>query len=273
MNGHRYRWGGLAWLLTLQFFVVEGIAAARFPGYSYSRDVISDLGTALSPARTLMNASFVAQGVLIAAGALLLTPALSGLGAKVARALLLVAGLGVLVVGLVHSDSNETVHDVAAGAYLLGGAIGVIALAYGLRPRSEGFGTLLAVLGLIGVVGTIFFAAAVFLVLGEGGMERVAAYVLPVALAVTGAALWRQGDWSARPAGGGASRQEQREAERMERARVAAERDAALEAAARRSAEQRAGTAPPAPATGGAGEPDDEPDDFDPDDPWTTRRR
>ena len=43
---NRLRAGALAWLLTLQFFVVEAIAAARFEGpYSYVDDVISDLGT------------------------------------------------------------------------------------------------------------------------------------------------------------------------------------------------------------------------------------
>ena len=94
----RYRWGGLAWVLTLQFFVVEAVAAARYGGYSYSGDVISDLGTADSPARLLMNASFVVQGLLIVAGALLLAPGLAGTGARLARVLLVVAGLGVLLV-------------------------------------------------------------------------------------------------------------------------------------------------------------------------------
>jgi hypothetical membrane protein len=276
VDGHRYRWGGLAWLLTLQFFVVEAVAAARFDGYSYSRNVISDLGTALSPSRSLMNASFVVQGLLIAAGALLLTPTLSGAGARVARYLLVLAGLGVLVVGLVHSDHDETLHDIAAGVYFVAGAIGVIALAYGARPRSERLGTLLAVLGLVALVGTVFFGAAVFLFLGEGGMERVPGYALPIALAVAGAALWRQGDWTVRPADGTPSRQELREAERAERARRAAERDAALEAAAARAAEQRTGataaTAPPAGADAAPDE-DDEPDDFDPEDPWASTRR
>jgi hypothetical membrane protein len=260
----RYRWGGVVWLLTLQFFVVEAIAATRYAGYSYSADVISDLGTAASPARLLMNASFVLQGLLIAAGALLLAPGLSGTGGKLARLLLVLAGLGVLLVGVFPLDSESTAHDVAAGIYLLGGAIGVIALAYGVRPRSEALGTTLAVLGLIGVVGTIFFAAAVFLFLGEGGMERVAAYVVPVALPLAGAALWRQKDDWLRLTNpdGTPSRRQLREDARLERAQRAAERDAALETAARRT-EQR--TTPPAP--------DDDDPDFDPDDPWAPRRR
>ncbi|TWH72559.1 putative membrane protein [Modestobacter roseus] len=267
----RYRWGGVAWVLTLQFFVVEAIAAARYGGYSYSQDVISDLGAGDSPARLLMNGSFVAQGVLITAGALLLGPGLAGLGGRLARVLLTVAGLGVLVVGLFPSDSVTSVHEIAAAAHFLGGAIGLIALAYGVRPRSEALGTTLAVLGLIGLIATIFFGAAVFLFLGEGGMERVAGYVIPVGLAVTGVALWRQKDswWQLTNADGSPSRRQLREDARLARARKAAERDAALEAAAQR------GPQSPAPTTGAtaAGAPgDDDPDDFDPDDPWAPRR-
>jgi hypothetical membrane protein len=263
----RYRWGGLAWVLTLQFFLVEAIAAAQYGGYSYSADVISDLGTADSAARLLMNASFVLQGVLIAAGVLLLGPGLAGTGGRLARVLLVLAGLGVVTVGLFPADGSATVHEIAAGAHLLGGSIGLIAVAYAVRPRSEGLGTTLAVLGLVGVIGTIFFGSAVFLGLGEGGMERVAAYVIPIGLAVAGIALWRQkDDWlELTNADGTPSRRQLREDARIERAQRAAERDAALEAAARRAAERPAAPAPAAPT--------DDDDDFDPDDPWAPRRR
>ena len=266
MTDSRYRLGGLAWVLTLQFFVVEAIAASRFGGYSYTRDTISDLGTAESSARLLMNGSFIVQGVLITAGALLLGPGLAGNGGRLSRVLLTVSGIGVLLVGVFPSDGDGTVHAIAAGAHLLGGGIGLTALAYGVRPRSEGLGTALALLGLLGIVATIFFGAAVFLFLGEGGTERVAAYVLPVGLTAAGIALERQkDDWLALTNPDGTpSRRQLREDARLERAQQAAARDAALEAAATRRPEQR----PAAPAAQPA-----EDDDFDPDDPWAPRRR
>jgi hypothetical protein len=160
------------------------------------------------------------------------------------------------------------VHEIAAGAHFLGGGIGLIALAYGVRPRSEALGTVLAVLGLVGVIGTIFFGSVVFLGLGEGGMERVAGYVIPIGLAVAGIALWRQRDDGLRLThdDGTPSRRQLREDARLERAQRAAERDAALEAAARRGEQGPASPAPAAPV-------DDEPDDFDPEDPWAPRRR
>ncbi|WP_299957699.1 DUF998 domain-containing protein [uncultured Modestobacter sp.] len=274
MTDSRYRLGGLLWLLTLQFFVVEAIVAAQFDGYSYTGDVISDLGTAASPAPLLMNASFVVQGLLIVGGALLLAPGLSGTGGRLTRVFLGVAGLGVLLVGVFPSDGNATAHQIAAGAYFVGGALGLIALAYGVRPRSEGLGTTLALLGLVGLIGTVFFGAAVFLFLGEGGMERVGGYVVPLGLPIAGVALWRQkDDWLAlTKADGTPSRRQLREDARLERAQRLAERDAALEAAARRS-EQRTAAGQPA----NTAQPDDaaadEADDFDPDDPWAPRRR
>jgi hypothetical protein len=122
------------------------------------------------------------------------------------------------------------------------------------------------------VVATVFFASVVFLGLGEGGMERVAAYVIPVGLAVAGVALWRQGDswWELTNPDGTPTRRQLREDARLERAQRQAERDAALEAAARRSTEQRTAGTP----GGTPGRPDDdEPDDFDPEDPWAAPRR
>ena len=249
MTQHRLRWGALAWLLTLQFFVVETIAQSRFAG-SYSRidDTISALGAGDSAAHRLMNASFVLQAALILAGAVLLRPALLRAAGQVASVLLAVSAVGVLLVGVFPSDGNALVHAIGAVAHLVGGGIGLIALAYAVRPRSELLGTTLALLGLIGTAATAFFLTGVTEYLGEGGTERVAAYVIPVGLAIAGTALWRL----ARP--GAPDRRAEREAERRQAVERARERDAALEAAARRSA--------PAADTPPAGEnPDDDPDD------------
>jgi hypothetical membrane protein len=270
VDAYRYRWGGLAWLLTLQFFLAEAIAASQYGGYSYSANVVSDLGTTASPAALLMNVSFIVQGVLIAAGALLLGPGLSGLGGRLTRVLLVLAGVGGLLVGLFPSDGNATVHEVSAAVHFLGGGIGLIALAYGVRPRSEALGTTLALLGLLGVIGTVFFGSAVFLGLGEGGMERVASYVVPIGLAVAGATLWRQkDDWLALANPDGTpTRRRLREDARLARAQQAAERDAALEAAV--SPREQPPATPRATDAAADAEPDD---DFDPDDPWAPRRR
>jgi hypothetical membrane protein len=232
---NRLRWGALAWLLTLQFFVVETIAQARYEGaYSRAADVISDLGASDSAAHQLMNASFVVQAGLILAGALLLRPVLLRSAGQVAPVLLGAAAAGVLLVGVFPSDGNALVHAIGAVAYLVGGGLGLIALAYAVRPRSEILGTTLALLGLVGTAATVFFVTGVTKYLGEGGTERVAAYVLPLGLALAGISLWRL----ARP--GAADRRAERDAARAEQAQRDRERDAALEEAAARRRTTRA---------------------------------
>jgi hypothetical membrane protein len=239
VNPNRLRWGVLAWLLTLQFFVVETIAQSRYQGaYSRADDTISALGAGGSAAHQLMNASFVLQAGLILAGALLLRPVLLRSAGQVAPVLLIASAVGVLLVGVFPTDGNALVHAIGAVTHFVGGGLGLIALAYAVRPRSEILGTVLAALGLVGTAATVFFLTGVTQYLGEGGTERVAAYPLPLGLAVAGTVLWRL-------AGPGASgRLAEREAARAEQSERARERDAALEAAARRTTKRTdAGTA------------------------------
>jgi hypothetical membrane protein len=240
VNPNRRHWGAIAWLLTLQFFVLETLAQVRFEGaYSRVDDVISALGASDSAARQLMNASFVVQAALILAGALLLRPALVRGAAQVAATLLGVASLGVLLVGVFPTDGNATMHTIGAVLYLVGGGLGLIALAYAVRPRSEALGTALALLGLIATSATVFFLTGVTDYLGEGGTERAAAYPLPLGLALAGAVLWRLGPVVGTPAGdasgeaagnGRPSRREERERAHAERAARVRARDEALEA-------------------------------------------
>jgi hypothetical membrane protein len=237
VHPNRIRGGALAWLLTLQFFVVETLAQLRLDApYSRVDDVISALGTADSPARIWLNASLVLQGALIAAGVVLLRPLLPGGAGLTAAVLLGVSAAGVLLVGAFPSDVNGGVHAFGVVLHLLGGGLGLIALAYALRPRSEALGTTLALLGLIGTGMTVFFLTGVTY-LGVGGTERAAAYVQPLGLALAGAALWRMNRAApvAPVAGGSAARRAERERARVERAERARARDEALEAAARRT--------------------------------------
>ncbi|MBJ7453677.1 MAG: DUF998 domain-containing protein [Blastococcus sp.] len=247
----RLRWGALAWLATLQFFVVETVVQFRGQGHSRLDDVISDLGETTWPGHQAMNASFVVQAALILGGTLLLLQALRSGAGRAAAYLLGAAAIGTLMVGVFPSDRSDTWHAVGAVLYLVGGALGLICLAYALRPRSEVLGTVLVLLGLVGAAATTFFIAEVD-VLARGATERAAAYVLPIGLALTGMALWRARTTD--PAEiEGAKRQ------RAERAR---ERDEALEAAARR-AENRTS------ATGVAGsDPADDAEDH-----WAPARR
>ncbi len=240
VTANRLRWRALAWLLTLQFFVVETVVQFRQDGYSRVDDVVSLLGVSASPGAQVMNASFVLQGALILAGALLLRPVLRSTAGRVAVAFLGAATAGTLLVGVFPLDGNLALHRTGAVLYFVGGALGLIALAYAVRRRSEAVGTALALLGLVGLAGTIFFLTGVTSYLGEGGTERAAAYVLPLGLALAGAALWRMG---ADPSAAEAERarvKAEREQARAEQAERARERDEALEAAVRQQPERPA---------------------------------
>lgn len=231
---NRLRWGALAWLVTLQFFLVETVVQFRQDGYSRADDVVSLLGASTSPGSQLMNASFVVQGAVILGGALLLRPVLRNTAGRVAVAFLGAAAAGVLLVGVFPLDGNLAMHRTGAVLYFVGGALGLIALAYAVRRRSEALGTALALLGLVGVAGTIFFLTGVTSYLGEGGTERAAAYVLPIGLALAGVALWRMGVDPAAAEAERARVRAEREQARAEQAERDRERDEALEVAARR---------------------------------------
>src|ERR1700749_1342778 len=156
------------WALCFQFFVAEQIARMSWPGqYSMTGNWISDLGAANSPRHWIMNGSFVAQGVLISVGAILmrrLFPAKASY--RVALLLFLVSGVGGLVVGLVPEDSDAQVHRVAALVHLLTGnfamiLIGLAMIAGTARVRFRGVISLLA--GLLGLTALVL--------LGLGGKK------------------------------------------------------------------------------------------------------
>ena len=281
VRGNRLRWGALCWVLTLQFFVVEAIAAAHYPGYTYGGQVISDLGSVASPLRPFMNSSFILQAGLILGGVVLLLPALGNRAARVAAVLLGLAAAGVLLVGAFPEDgAQHGLHVVGAVVYFLAGAVGLLALGYAVRPRSEGLGSLLALLGLVGLAGTVFYFDAITEYLGEGGTERVAGYVLPIGLAATGLVLGRLAgrDGELPAVASRPSRRELRAEARAAETERARERDAALEAAARRrdiagtaAAGEPAAAAAADTAAGDSAVEEDE--DFDPEDPWAPTRR
>jgi hypothetical membrane protein len=275
----RLRTGALVWLLTVQFFAVETIAAAQMTvPYSRTDNTISVLGATDSPAYRLMDFSFLLMGVLIIGGALLLRPALRGRAAQVAPTLLTLAGIGVMIVGIFPRDIHPLPHAVGVVAYLVGAGFGLVSLAYGVRPRSEVLGTVLALFGLVTTAMSIFFLAGVTQFLGLGGTERAAGYPLPIALAIAGAALWRMGFGAPGDAAAVTTARDERALEReLEKARKAEQRrarDEALEQATRRSEPKPPIQPEHEGASVGAGASDIGEDD-DPEDPWATpvRRR
>lgn len=176
----RIKVGAICWVLCLQYFVAEALAAAGWGGsYSFSRNYISDLGAVTcdaaagvcSPLHALMNASFVLQSALIVAGALLVRAAfpaarLSRTGLTLAGA----AGLGVFVVGLAPEDFAPGPHYAGAVENFLFCNVGMILLGLALMrsrdARTVGLVSLAA--GAIGLVGLGCLAVKSYFGLGVG---------------------------------------------------------------------------------------------------------
>lgn len=217
-QGHRRRigferWAGIVWLAIAQFFIVELVVQVPYtPPYSELQDAISDLGAMhctsqiCSPWHLLMDASFVALGICIAAGAIaaeLSSPRVSATS-RIGAGLMALAGLGVVVVGLVPEDLLDVVHYTGAMFGILAGNAGSIVtggvLWWARRHRTAGvIGIVAGALGIAGtlVLGVAFATSTMNAVFGL--IERVAVYPMLLAMIVTGGTLLR-GDWLRRRA-------------------------------------------------------------------------
>jgi hypothetical membrane protein len=139
--------------------------------------------------------SFVLQGVIILTGAVLALPRFSGQRwAAVAFVLLAVTALCIAGVGLFPEDVNNGAHVINAGTQFITGnaAIVVIGVALNRMKRWRAYAAVSTTLGIIGLLATVLFAQAYGLGLGVAGMERVAAYTLPIWLITSGILMVRK---------------------------------------------------------------------------------
>lgn len=171
------------WLVGATVYLIcEALAAARFPGYSYTADYISDLGVS-----AVMNVgAFATHGVLLLAGAVVLTRTCATRG-WASRAFLLAAAtnaVGNIVVatfrsGAVDSSGHADWHVFGAGMAIVGGNVAVIIAGLGSRRLGASRGYRLASVA-IGAVGLACLLALI--IDGANGVR-----VLPVGLVERGA--------------------------------------------------------------------------------------
>lgn len=185
------RWGALALLVRPAHIAAEFVvAAATTGGYSFLADSVSRLGevgcsaTYCSPRHELMNGSFMAFGVLLAGGAVLLARPLG----PWATGLLVVSGLSSVATGLAPLDQDSTLHAIAAAPLFVAQPIALIVLGARLRhDRPRLARALLATGAVTGV------SAVTFVLSGDGpvsgALERLALW--PVLIGLAGFA-WTQ---------------------------------------------------------------------------------
>ena len=197
--------GAIAWLLTLQFFVVQGVVQSAWTTpFSLAHNMISDLArvtcgalyrapgieVACSPWHALMNASVILNGVLIPAGAVLTRSLWPGNRLMtLSLAMIALTAPGHIMVGLFPSDTGTLGHMIGAGIILALGNPGMVMAGVAAWRNRRGQAMVSLLLGLTGVVGTILFLYLIDLGIGLGGMERVAFYPLTLWCGVQGIVL------------------------------------------------------------------------------------
>jgi len=218
--------GAACWILALHNLAIEPIVAAAWPTpYSYSENAVSDLGITTcgpfenpgrgsvyvcSPRYALWNASLVAFGLLIIAGAILTRRAWPERRSTiVGLTLLAVAGAGVILIGLVPANVNLAVHGIAGLVEFVGQNVAMLVLAVATWGTQRWLAVFSLVCAAVGLAATVLFFSGQHLGLGVGGMERLAVNPFAAWLAVVGIWLlcsrWRRGrrrETAGRPATG-----------------------------------------------------------------------
>jgi len=201
------RLGAIAWILALQFFLAQIIVAfAWSTPFSLAARFISDLGNTAcafypsgsntfvcSPLHLGMNASFMLLGLTMITGAVLTRDAFSpGWQRAAAIVLFAMAGFGVILVGLYPENENITRHATGAGLNFVAGNLSLVLFGVALSPiaRRRSLSRFSIAAGTLGMVATGLFVSERYLGLGPGGMERLAAYPIPIWQIVTGLAFW-----------------------------------------------------------------------------------
>lgn len=180
---------------AMEFWTVEFFAALAWknPPYSYAANFISDLGApdcgtfqgrvVCSPLHTLMNASFIAHGLLFLIAGLLLLHLVSGPSKYFYLILTLLYGIGYVLIGTFHTSTaaaqNGTLvyHYLGAAVAILGGNI--IAVGVGFQWRRLGtprfFGRESMVLGILGIIAGLLIFPTIGII-PFGITERIAVY-------------------------------------------------------------------------------------------------
>jgi hypothetical membrane protein len=160
------------WLLVggLEMLFMVHLAEFLYPGYSTSKNYISDLGVGPMSSRLIFTSAIILFGLMALATAALLRPRP---GKSLIWMLLALSGVGAIGVGIFNEDYIPAVHAVFALMAFLFGNLAVIYSSKMVRPPLS---YLFIILGLIGLSALILFVGDTYLGLGAGGMERMIFY-------------------------------------------------------------------------------------------------
>lgn len=185
------RLGAIFWLLTVEFFIAQAIAQAAFPSYSLAHMDISLLGVSAcsgvdpnafgpvcSPLSLVFNAGMTINGALVVLG-VWFTRKLWPQGPLTTVALWTLAvggGDGSILVGLFPLDVAQPLHMIGAILALFVAGFGMLAMASVLWRSHRSFALYTLATGVITLIAFVLYALEIYLGLGRGIMERIAAW-------------------------------------------------------------------------------------------------
>ena len=143
------------------------VSEALYPGYSTSKNYISDLG--VGPSSFIFNLSVFILGVLVLVSVYFIQRAFK---AKVFSILAALAGIGAVGVGIFTEEAG-IVHAVFSLIVFLFGGLSAVS-SYKLQKPPLSY--LSAILGFVALLALMLFVSGNDLGLGRGGMERMIAY-------------------------------------------------------------------------------------------------
>jgi hypothetical membrane protein len=194
---------------TVQFFIMHLIVQSAWvePSYSWWTNYISDLGAVYcapvlgndvcSPLHAGMNAAFIAQGVLLILGTILVSVAWSRTGRKRPWQIMVVlSGISWIIVGLVPEDVNIVGHSVGAlPIFIIGNVALIVAGLSGStrnRPIVRHAALVLGIVGLLGFALTAIAIANPTGLIGIGIAERITVFPLQVWALLAGVSILRR---------------------------------------------------------------------------------
>lgn len=194
---------------TVQFLVMHLVVQSAWeqPHYSWWTNYISDLGAVhcapvlgnvvCSPLHAGMNAAFIAQGILLALGTILVSTAWAQTGRKLAwQVMVVLSGLSWITVGLIPEDVSITGHSIGALPIFIVGNIALIVAGRSgstrNRPVVRRSALALGITGLLGFALTAIAIADPTGPMGIGIAERITVFPLQVWAIVAGISIFRR---------------------------------------------------------------------------------
>jgi hypothetical membrane protein len=195
MNKYLPLAGPILWISSIQFFLVQVVAASAWtkPPYSWRLNAISDLGAVscgsfddrlvCSPLHGLMNASLILLGLGMAIGSVLMYQSVRR--SRVGFSLMTLAGIGAILVGLFPEDTVYWAHLVGQDLAFIIGNSALIFFGFTL-PGKLWLKWYSVSSGVVALGALYLFLSHYRFFLGLGGMERMVGYPLVIWLIVIG---------------------------------------------------------------------------------------